>query len=373
MKRTAIIMAGGSGERFWPLSRKRKPKQLLTLINEEKTLIEDAIERIADLIPAEDVFIITSEVLVEPMRDSLKNIPPGNIVPEPYKRNTAPCLALGAAYIAAKYSDLEKDQISIAVLTADQNIHPQSAFTATVASAMDYCEEHSTLLTIGIPPERPETGYGYIETESKFGNSDKAEILPVKSFREKPDYETACKFVESGRFLWNSGMFFWRMDTFEFEMISNAPEVGTKIDEMTEALANFVNKPNETLVDAIGPIFSEMPNISIDYALMEKSDKVAVAKALFNWDDVGSWDALERVRENDANGNITQGNVSLVDTTNSIIMNNSKDRIITACLGVDNLVVIVTDDSVMICPKDRVQEIKKNVEHIRENYGEKWL
>lgn len=373
MKRTAVIMAGGSGERFWPLSRKRRPKQLLKLLSEDKTMIEESISRISSLIAPEDVFIITSELLVEPMRESLVMIPPQNIVAEPYKRNTAPCLALAAAFIADRYNYLPLDQISIAVLTADQDISPEIDFVNTVAAALDYAENQKALLTIGIPPARPETGYGYIETESKFEDNHSAQILPVKSFREKPDLDTAKTFIESGNFLWNSGMFFWRLDTFIENMIECLPAVGINIAVMKGNLSGKTNDLHLSIEPLIGDVFEKFPNISIDYGLMEKANNVAVAKALFKWDDVGSWDALERVRVKDSENNIVHGAASIIDSKNSIIINESDNKIITACLGLDNMVVVVTKDAVMVCPKDRVQDVKKHVEDIRSRFGEEFL
>ena len=233
MKRTAMIMAGGSGERFWPLSRRKKPKQLLKLASEDKMMIEESIERISPLIDPADIFIITGEHLLDPIRRSLKILPPENVVAEPAKRNTAPCLGLGAAFIAERYSETHsKDDISIAVLTADQNISPKEGFVKTVEAAMNYVEENPVLATIGIPPSRPETGYGYIEVVEQFDqDSDVVQIKPVLKFREKPEMEKAKEFIKSGKFLWNSGMFFWRLDTFEDAMVSALPEVGNNITE----------------------------------------------------------------------------------------------------------------------------------------------
>lgn len=374
MKRIAVIMAGGSGERFWPLSRKKNPKQLLRLVSEDKTMIEESIERIAPMIAYEDIFIITSEILAEPIRKVVRQLPAENIIPEPAKRNTAPCLALSASVALAKYKDQSPSEISVAVLTADQSIYPETKFIETVDAALAYAEKYEKLVTIGIVPDRPETGYGYVEIEEKFSNGDTAEVVPVVSFREKPSLPSAIEYVESGRFLWNSGMFFWRLDTFVNELKEHLPEVGEKIISMALNFGDELSESKDKLNSYISEIFGNCPSISIDYGLMEKSHNVAVAKALFSWDDVGAWDALRRTKQSDAHGNIISGEVSAIATNNSIIINNSNGRIITAANGLDNIAIIVTDDAVMVCPIDKVQDVKKNVEDIRSRTnGDNWL
>ena len=374
MKRTAIIMAGGSGERFWPLSRRKKPKQLLKLASEDKMMIEESIERISPLIDPADIFIITGEHLLDPIRRSLKILPPENVVAEPAKRNTAPCLGLGAAFIAERYSETHsKDDISIAVLTADQNISPKEGFVKTVEAAMNYVEENPVLATIGIPPSRPETGYGYIEVVEQFDqDSDVVQIKPVLKFREKPEMEKAKEFIKSGKFLWNSGMFFWRLDTFEDAMVSALPEVGNNISEIQKRYARKTHLELPESLNTVSEIFENFPNISIDYGLMERAKDVVVVKALFDWDDIGSWDSLERVRDKDDAGNIKSGEIAVFDIKDSIIINESEGGVI-AAFGLEDVVIVKTDDAVLVCPKGRVQEVKKAVEMIRKDKGGKWL
>jgi mannose-1-phosphate guanylyltransferase len=375
MKRTAVIMAGGSGERFWPLSRTRKPKQSLNLAS-DKTMIEDSIERISPLIPPDDIFIITSQLLLEPMRKVLTELPPENIVAEPVKRNTAPCLALSAAFIAERYSEEELNisDISVAVLTADQNIYPNEEFVRTVEAALNYVEKNNCLATIGIQPDRPETGYGYIEVESAFNNLlNEPEIKPVLRFLEKPDLEKAEEFLKRGNYLWNSGMFFWRLDTFIESMMKNTPEIGNKIVDIRRGYSKKTGLALPEALDRITPIFENFLNISIDYALMEKADNVVVTKATFTWDDIGSWDSLYRVKKSDSNGNIIQGNSAFIDTSNSVIINAGTKNQIVAGIGLEGFVIVSTDDAILICPKDRVQDVKKCVEKIRSEKGDKWL
>ena len=375
MKRIALIMAGGVGERFWPLSRKNRPKQLLPLLS-EKTMIEETIQRITPLFKNEDIFIITSETLLEPIRRVLTMLPPENIVAEPSKRNTAPCLALGAAFIAERYSKTHQvEEISIAVLTSDQSIKPNKGFIKTIGAALQQVEMNNTLCTIGIVPNRPDTGYGYIEMKEKFSGAESStEIQPVAAFHEKPDLETANKFVKGGKHLWNSGMFFWRLDIFIENLKLYLPEVGDKIEIMRKYYRKKTHLPLPESLNSLKLIYSAFPNVSIDYGLMEKANNVSVAKALFEWDDVGSWDSLERFKKINKNNNIIEGTVTNLNSKNSIIINNStKIKKIVACVGLEEMIVVVTDDAVLICPKDSVQDVKKCVEQIKSEHGEYWL
>jgi mannose-1-phosphate guanylyltransferase len=375
MKRTAVIMAGGSGERFWPLSRIRKPKQLLPLTG-NRTMIEEAIDRITPLIKPEDIFIITGELLLEPIREALPKLPPENIIAEPLKRNTAPCLALAAAFVKAKYAGkYEPDQISMAVLTADHIIKPESDFRDNIAAILDYVETNPKIAVIGVPPIRPETGYGYIELEETYNiTANEVSIKDVVRFREKPEREQAEKFVVEGKYLWNSGMFFWRVDTFINEMEKHLPEIGLKINEMAKLYKGWTNKSLPGSFDQIKPVFESFPNISIDYGLMEKSGNIIVAKAIFEWDDIGSFDSLDRVRQADEDGNIVTGNVTMIDCRNSNVLNHSSiNNIKFTALGMEGIVAVITDDAILVCPKDRVQEVKKLVEKIRNDGDGEWL
>jgi mannose-1-phosphate guanylyltransferase len=228
------------------------------------------------------------------------------------------------------------------------------------------------LATIGIKPLRPETGYGYIEI-SKDANGSDGMIHPVMKFHEKPDRAKAEEYLKEGNYFWNSGMFFWRLDTFIDSMMKCLPLVGNHIDEMGDRFRGKSHIPLPEHLHTIEDIFEAFPNISIDYGLMEKADNVVVAKASFKWDDIGSWDSVARIRESDSHGNVIGGKVVLTDSKDSIIINESEGKIITSVLGVEGLVVVVTDDAILICPKDRVQEIRKSVDKIRNEYGDKWL
>ncbi len=370
-KRCAVIMAGGSGERFYPLSRRVRPKQMLPLVHPDRTMIEESIDRVRGLIANEDIYIITSAVLQEPLRTLLPQLPPENIIAEPYKRNTAPCLALAAAVLVSKYAPaFDAQHISVAVLTADQFIDNSEVFRSQVDQALRYAEQHPVLLTLGIRPERAETGYGYIE----LGEARENHISSVRSFREKPDVRTAQHFVESGNFLWNSGMFFYRCDTFIDGMKKHEAVVGSSIEHMAHSIGGYSKESVRGSYVEIDELFQSLPDISIDYALMERADNVCVLPSLFGWDDVGSWDSLDRTNAHDERQNVVLGPCTLVDSTNSIVANYSQNgRTMLSVIGMDEVVVVVTDDSIVVCPKSRVQEVKKAVALMKERGQDQWL
>ncbi|MBL7998712.1 MAG: mannose-1-phosphate guanylyltransferase [Candidatus Kapabacteria bacterium] len=371
MKRTAIIMAGGSGERFYPLSRMQRPKQLLPLVSPDKMMIEEAIERVQDIIAHEDIFIITSTVLQHVMRRLLPQLPPENIIAEPYKRNTAPCLALAAAALCARYApDYSPETISVAVLTADQYIGGIDTFKAQVEDALSYAEQHPVIVTLGITPTRPETGYGYIEV----GDTNDSPFARVERFREKPNADTAQDFLDAGNFLWNSGMFFYRCDTFINGMVEHEPDIGSLIPKMANALIHEVHVAIDGASDAIDETFKNFPDISIDYALMERADNITVLQSKFEWDDVGSWDSLDRTNNHDEEGNVSLGDTTIIDTSNSILANYTKEReLMLSVVGLEDIIVIATDDAVVVCPKSRSQDVKKIVASLRKKGLDKWL
>lgn len=352
MNSYVVIMAGGSGERFWPLSRMRKPKQLLKLTSPDAMMIEEAIERIEPLIPRERILIITSEILRQPIIDALPGLPPENVVAEPAKRNTAPCLALACSVIEAR----EGADALMAVLTADHFIGDVQAFRKDVALALAQAQTSDALVTMGIPPTRPETGYGYIRMTERAKPST---IAKVAEFKEKPAFDVALEYVRSGEYVWNSGMFFWRTHALRDAMMSVLPEVGKHIEAMTASCREHKSV-------ALGLTFSEMPDISIDYGVMERAENVYTVPASFPWDDVGSWDSLDRMQPNDDRGNVRQGSTLTLDSQNSVVVNaHDGDHVVTT-VGVDNLVVVVTNDATMICPKHKAQDVKNIVKALRE-------
>ncbi len=335
-----VIMAGGSGERFWPLSRTTRPKQLLPLLEADVSMLEQAVRRIAPLVPRERILVVTSSVLQEPIRQAMPDLPPQNVIAEPAKRNTAPCLALAAIEIAARS---QGDPV-MAVLTADHFIGNEEAFLQNVAAAIDVARHQNALVTMGIVPTRPETGYGYIEV------GDGTDARQVLSFREKPDAGTARDYVLSGRYLWNSGMFFWRVSVLQAALQQHEPEIGA-----------WMTQPGD-----IATSFATLPSISIDYAVMERAANVMVVPASFPWDDVGSWDALLRMRETDSRGSVTQGDCIAVETSESVVVNTRVDGHVVTTVGLVGHVVVVTDDATLVCPATHAQDVKRVVAALRE-------
>lgn len=364
-------MAGGSGERFYPASRLRKPKQLLRLVSDSATMIEEAVARIEPLIPAQHIFVITSELLQNPIREVLPTIPPENIIAEPAKKNTAPCLALACQYIADRYRALgySLHEISTAVLTADHFMRPADSFRSTVETALLHAEQEGNLVTIGIIPSRPETGYGYIQIDK----NDKAAVKKVVAFKEKPDRETALQYVNDESYYWNSGMFFWRLDAFFQELSIHAPTINGLCQQLENVLHNATNNIVEGAPIGTRDIFELMPSISIDYALMEKSLRIRLVPSTFSWDDVGSWDALFRTKICDENGNVLLGDVISLDSKNSIIVNEQSNNRVIACVGIEDTVIVGTDDITVICPVDQVQNVKKVVENLRSQNKQEYL
>ena len=342
--RVAVIMAGGSGERFWPLSRRLRPKQLLRLTDPHKTMLQEAVDRIAPLVGRENVYIATATHLEGPIRTA-KIVPDSNVIAEPDKRNTLGCLC----WVAAVFLSRGLKDISVAILTADHVIENPDLFRTTVDRALKLSEDTNGLVTMGVTPTRPETGYGYIESGATFNENAKA----VKRYREKPDFETAKGFLEDGNFYWNSGMFFWTQAAFFKELNDTQPETVQLISRMEVAIRN---EDHEQAVTE----FRNIPNMSIDYALMEKASQVYVVKAEFPWDDVGSFDSLFRTMPVDENGNVLIGNVSCKDCSGCIFYNDSFEGALTA-VGLTNMILVQTDDVVLAAPSTDAQRVKELV------------
>jgi len=352
MQRVAVIMAGGSGERFWPLSRRNQPKQLLALSRPDQTMLEEAVERIAPLIPREHVYIQTAAHLADAVKAAGLNLPQQNIIAEPCKRNTAGCLSYAVAHMVAQYGGAP---VSMAVLTADHLIGDEALFRKTIDLALRTGEEESVLVTLGVAPDYPSTGYGYIHAGAALERMG-AGVRLVQRFQEKPALETAQEYVASGEYFWNSGMFFWTTEAFLREADGACPVFSGAARAMAAAMA-----ANDAA--AVRTAFEALPSISIDYALMEKASRVAMVRAEFPWDDLGTWAALERTRTPDAAGNVTQGDPVLIDARGCIVYNApGAAKMSVALVGVEDLVVITTADAVLVVPKHRTEEVKRAVE-----------
>jgi mannose-1-phosphate guanylyltransferase len=349
--RYAVIMAGGKGERFWPLSTSKHPKQLLALVG-DKALIAQAVDRLDGLIPPENVFVVTNADLVEATRQAAPMLPPENIVGEPIGRDTAAAVACGGALVGAR-----DPNAVFAVLTADQVMGDLDIFKATLRSGMDLAEKNEILVTIGIQPTFPSTGFGYIESGADFATAEGVQFKKAVRFVEKPALPKAQEYLAGGKFFWNSGMFIWSVPTLGKAFAAHCPVMKTLIDELTSYA-----KRGE-IFQGLEKIYPTLGKISVDYALMEKADNIVMACGTFYWDDVGSWPALESHFPKDEGGNTLIGNCQQIDSTGNIIY--SKDRL-TAVIGAENLVVVQADGVTLVCPKDRAQDIKKMVMALKE-------
>ncbi len=347
MKITAVIMAGGKGERFWPKSRSSCPKQFLSLTSDGETMIQKTVKRLAPLVAAEDVFIVTNAAYTELVRDRLPDIPCENILAEPCARNTAPCIAFAAAVISRKYDDAV-----MLVLPSDHLIGYEDIYINTLKKAVTVAESGENLVTIGITPTYPETGYGYINFGRECGNA-----YEVERFVEKPDLPTAKKYIASGKYLWNSGMFVWRVSS----IMANIKRFMPDIWEGAVRIGDAFGKPEFTAV--LEKEFSAFRSESVDFGIMEKAENIYTIPGSFGWDDVGSWLAVERINETDDSRNYIEGDVISVGAERSTIC--AGKRLI-AAVGVEDIIIIDTDDAVLVCSKNSTQDVKKVIAQLRE-------
>src|SRR5438309_2100182 len=343
----ALILAGGSGERFWPLSRRARPKQLLRLVS-NRALLEETVARLEGLVPHERILILTNVEQEAAVRKLLASFPKGNILAEPAKRDTAAAVALGAGWVAAR-----DHAATMLVLPADHVITNRAAFQETLALAAATAEETGELVTIGIKPTWACPGFGYIEQGEPVhlrNRSDKDAIHRVLRFREKPNIDLAESFLRKGNFRWNAGMFVWSVPTVLSEFNRRAPELADFISQ--------VRSPKD-LDKILHERFAKLPRISFDYAIMEKAEHVLVVEASFDWDDVGSWQAVARYFTKDEHGNAANGALTALDSSDNIIFNDGETTI--ALLGVHNLIVVRTGDAILICHRHQAEKIKNLV------------
>jgi len=355
-KKVAVIMAGGSGERFWPVSRSHYPKQLLKITSDHESMLQEAVSRAIPLFSEPNIMIATSLKLRDSIVKGESRIPEDQVLGEPNNPTTTGCLVWAAANIWAKTNDPET---VMAVLTADHRIGDGDKFRACLEQAVQIAAQEKQIVTIGAKPDRPETAYGYIEAGEEI-SSDDAKGYRVNRFREKPNQESADQFLAEGNYYWNCGMFFWTVETFFNELREHAPEIFGVAREILEALKQNDHKH---AVEA----FDKLPNLSIDYALLEHTNHVVCVPATFEWDDVGSWDSLDRYRSKDEQENVKDGNVILEDVESSIVINEATKDQVVAVVGMEDVVVINTDDAVLVVPKDKVQNVKKIVTRLKDS------
>jgi mannose-1-phosphate guanylyltransferase len=355
-----VLMAGGVGMRFWPRSRRSMPKHLLKLID-NKTMLRLAFERVAPLTETDKILVVTNYLQKDEIVKQLPEIPIQNIILEPQGRNTAPCIGLAAVIIRSRIQSNEM----MVVLPADHLIADEEDFCETIRIATSYARENDYLITMGIQPAYPETGYGYIQLGAKLYEENKKDIYQVKTFAEKPNYETALRFVQSGDFLWNSGMFIWSVDLILNEIEDYIPELAEQLYRIEKHIGG--SDFNPVIEDA----YSRTKAVSIDYGLLELSKRVAVIKAEFDWNDLGSWEAVHNISKKDNHGNVLSSKDSIVlNSNNNYFFSNKK---LIAAIDVDNLVVVEMDDALLICRKDKSQNVKSIVELLSRKDMQKYL
>ena len=348
MNTTALIMAGGRGERFWPRSRRNLPKQFLSLTDDGKTMIQLTVERILPLVKMEDIYIATNKNYRDLVRSQLPEIPEENILCEPVGRNTAPCIGLGAAHIGKKYEDA-----LMLVLPSDHLIKFNNMFLSALRAACQVAGEGDILVTLGITPTYPETGYGYIKFNP---HATMGAAYEVERFVEKPSLEVATEYLETEEYLWNSGMFIWKLSSIWKNLGKYMPETCSRL----KTIAAAIGTPEEETV--LEREFAAMPSVSIDYGIMEKAEHIYTIPGTFGWDDVGSWLAVERIKKTNEDGNVVNGNVITIDTHNCIIQGKGK---LIASVGLRDLIIVDTDDAILICEKHKAGDIRKVTENLK--------
>lgn len=359
MKVYGVIMAGGGGTRFWPLSRQTMPKQLLNLSGND-ALINETINRISSFIDRKNIFIVTNERQNEPLKEVVAtNCLDEHILLEPVARNTAACIGYAAFEIIKKYGDG-----IMCVFPADHYIKDEIEFKNILERAIKVANDTDKLITIGIRPTFPSTGYGYINFNNDSSNYYEGQAYDVIEFIEKPNFEKAKVYVDSGKYLWNSGIFVWKVSTILENFKRFLPKVYNKLEEISK----YFGTDKETV--KLKEIYPTIPSISIDYGIMERSDDVLVIPGYFGWSDVGSWDALGALYEPDENGNIIKGEHINIDTENSILYS---DKRLIATIGLNDVIVVETDDAVLVCSKNRSQDVKKIVEKLKEQGREEYI
>lgn len=349
----AVIMAGGGGTRFWPLSRMSAPKQLVKITGED-VMINETIKHYDAVIPRENTFIVTNEKQAELMDKVLfDEVDRKNILIEPMQRNTAPCIIYAAMTLKKLYGDAV-----MAVLAADHHIGNVKEYERVLKLAIDTAKNTDRIVTIGLRPSFPSTGYGYIKYDKATPVSD--EVYGLEQFVEKPSLEIAKGYVESGNYLWNSGMFIWKASVILDYFKKLLPDMYEKMESIFDTLRTDDEK------SAIERVYPTLENVSVDYGIMEKAEGVYVIPADFGWNDVGSWDTLENVFDLDENGNVRIGDTELIDCEGSVFFDRSSKTRTAAGIGLKNTVVVQTDDAILVCDKSRVQDIKKMVEKLKE-------
>ena len=350
----AILMAGGVGSRFWPVSTQKFPKQFHDMLGTGDTLLQKTFNRLANLIPEENIFILTNELYNDLVFEQLPQVTKRQVVLEPAMRNTAPCIL----YAALKIEKENPDALMI-VAPSDHWIEDETAFSNNVQEAFNFCEKNDTLVTLGIQPTFPNTGYGYIE----YDKSNSSTIKSVNQFREKPDYETAKEFLTQGNFLWNAGIFMWSVSSVLKAFKNNQPSLYSLFEKGIDVYnTNFED-------DFVRDNYGKAENISVDYAIMEKSHNVFVLPATFDWNDLGTWGSLfDKLDKDSQNNAVVNSRVLATDATGNMIRTQKNKVVVIDSLN--NYIVVDKEEVLLIFPKSKEQDIKKTLQQVKETFGE---
>lgn len=356
--RYCVIMAGGIGSRFWPISRKTMPKQFLDILGLGKSFIRMTYERLTDMVPTENFLVVTNSAYKELVLAQIPELDPSQVLCEPIGRNTAPCIAFAAFHIAAKNPDAE-----MIVTPADHLILDQPEFMRSITEAFDFVGKNDVLMTVGIKPNRPDTGFGYIQLSKKTDSPDN--IDKVKTFTEKPNYEMAKVFVDSGEFLWNAGIFIWKARDIKAALAAHLPD----LYELFGSVESDFGTPREQ--ESINDIYPRCRSISIDFGVMEKADNVYVRISDFGWSDIGTWSSLYQYSEKDEHRNVKSDNVLTYDTRNCIVKV-PRDKLVVV-EGLEDYIVVESDGVLMICRRSNEQNVKVFIDDIKYSRGDKFI
>ena len=363
VKKVAVIMAGGTGIRLWPRSTEKRPKQFIHLIG-DGTMIQDTFDRLSKKFLTEDIYVTTTSEMAAVVSEQLPQLPQENIIIEPFARNTAPCIALSAILLGRKYSP---DTI-LAVFPADHVIFNNEEFYDSLETSFDAASDLKGIVTIGLHPTRPETGFGYVQVKKDFhgklGELYDRGVRYSTTFAEKPDAATAKRFIDSGDFLWNSGIFIWRFDTFWQSIQKYWPEDA----ELFNVLRDHIGK--DTFKENLEQTYRQISSLSIDYAILEKADNVFVVQSSFRWSDLGNWDEIYRLMMKDARNNVFEGDVIPINSTNCFVSSNGK---LISIIGLNDLIVIDSDDALLICRRKQSDDVKEVIDFLRRKQINRFL
>lgn len=355
---SVVIMAGGRGERFWPKSRSGKPKQFTNLTG-EGSLLYLTYKRVSEMVSPQQVFVVTGREYKEITCQSVPDIPEENIIIEPEGRNTAPCIGLAAVVIEERFPGS-----TMIVLPADHLVKEEDKFIECLKIAVEQAESSNGLVTLGIKPTRPETGYGYLKTGEAVSATGSGSVYKVDRFVEKPDLERASLYLNDGGYLWNGGIFIWKVTVILEAFKQYLPEIYIGLMEIKQYL------DSDRYIEVLSEIYPNLPKISIDYGIMEKAERVFTVPGGFYWDDVGTWNALERVFGTDKDGNLLRGSVVTVETRNTIV--DGGERLV-ALVGVEDLVVVDTEDTTFVCHKSKIEQVRELLSKLRNQEMDKYL